>query len=96
VEAVTRRRRFTGSIEQMSAEAQARGDRWTPPRRVFTSWSRALTNARSYAFSTGWKYRVHKVRGGFFMVSKLDRRVDWGPDWAKPLGTVRMTIETGP
>ncbi len=45
--------------------------------------------------SSGWKHRVRRVRGGFFMVDKLDRRVDWGSPWAKPLGAVRMVIDVG-
>lgn len=91
---MSRRRKGLASIEEMAAAAQARADRWAPPRRVFTSWARAMQAARSYA-GMGWKYRVYKVRGGFFMVSKLDRKVDWGPPWAKPLGAVRMTIDLG-
>lgn len=89
------RRRPSGTIEQMAAAARARGDRWTPPRRVFTSWARAMTNARGYASSSGWKHKVFKVRGGFFMVSKVARRVDFGPPFAKHIGEVRMTIDIG-
>ena len=92
---MSRRRKGPATIEEMHAAAVAAGDAFEPPRRAYTSWRRAMTNARGYAGSSGWKHRVRKVGEGFFMVAKTDRRVDWGPAWAKPLGAVRMTIDLG-
>jgi hypothetical protein len=92
---VSRRRKRPATIEEMHAAAVAAGDAFEPPRRVYASWRRAMTNARGYAGTSGWKHRVCRVRGGFFVVAKTDRRVDWGPPWAKPLGAVRMTIDLG-
>lgn len=68
-------------LERAVAKAQRRADRWVPPRKVYTSWSRAMTTARGYAQSTHWKHKVYKVRGGFFMVAKLDRSIAGGGLW---------------
>ena len=65
------------------------------PRRFYPSWHTAAKAARVYASGLGWKYRVSRVRDGAYRVVRTDRRVDWGPDWAKPLGAVRVTINIG-
>lgn len=74
---------------QQGSVVTARDD----PRRVYTSWRRAAQNARALAGGTGWKHRVSRAAPGVFRVSMVEKRVDWGSPWAKPLGAVRMTVE---
>lgn len=66
-------------------------------RRVFDSWSRAAAAGYTWAWQTGWKHRITKVRGGY-RATRTDRRADlvreqaawWhsigDPVWARRMG----------
>lgn len=66
-------------------------------RRVYTSWARAMCDARQWGSQTGRKHRVERYRD-WWVVRRTAKRTGPFKPWAKDLGTFRMTvvIDTGP